>query len=325
MVNREKASGVFGTLQALIVFIVMFVLLSIFVDNFFTVTNITNLMKQNATNLIIGAGMTVVILTGEFDISVGSIMGLAAFTGVTVMNGYGIPLGILSAAAIGLLFGLINGVLTTKGKIPSFIATLGTQMVARGLCLVMSGGFPEAMEDRTLGALSQGDFLGIPNLFWIVIIVYVIVYILLKKTAFGQHVYAVGSNRNAAVLSGINADFVKIRAFLLIGFLAGFCGILSSARVFSASPETGTGVEFEVIAGVVIGGTSVSGGEGNVLLTIVGVIIIGLIRNALNLIHVNILWNNVVTGAVIIAAVLLDSFRKYLQRRMSERALMRME
>jgi len=321
--KRERTSNFWGSLQALLVFMIMFLALSLFVPAFFSWRNIFNLMKQLSANLVIASGMTMVILTGEFDISVGSVMGLCMFAGILLMNQYGIFVGFLLSLAIGVTCGFINGVITTKGKVPSFITTLGMQMIARGVTYVISSGYNIKLQDDRFAVLGQAATLGIPNLFWVVILVYIVIFILLKQTRFGQYIYAVGSNRQAAVLSGINADRVKIKTFMLLGLLVGLTAMLNGSRMMSAHPDSGTGLEFEVIAAVVIGGTSVSGGEGSVLMSIIGVFIIGFIRNALNLTHVNILWNHVVTGSVILTAVLLDSLRKGLQKRLAQRALLR--
>ena len=325
--EKEGISGkilkFIGSLQIMIVFILMFLLLSIFVPRFFSAGNLLNLPKQFALNLVLATTMTILIISGEFDISVGAVLCLSGFCSLFAMNAYGIFAGVVAALAAGFCAGLINGIITIKGNVPSFIATLGMMMTCRVLSYVVSGGFSNVIRDKSFAALSQGDILGIPNLLFIVIIAYALMFTLLHRTKFGQYIFAVGSNKTAAALSGINVDRIKIAAFSLNGLMAGFGALLTNSRVMAIHPDSGTGIEFEVIAGVVIGGTSIYGGEGNVLLSIAGVLVVGFIRNALNLTRVDVLWNQVITGVVILAAVLIDSLRRSIQRRLEERAYMK--
>jgi ribose transport system permease protein len=305
-------------MQVLLVFVILFLFMSIAFPNFLSRININNLLRQNAIAIIVGAGMTTMLLCGELDISVGSVLALCGVSAGMVSSG-GFWVSVVTSLAIGLGFGLLNGIITTKGKIPSFIATLGTQMIAHSLGYVWTKGKVIASYPPGWRIFGQSEiFWGIPLLFVFVIIVYIYTYVLHKKTKFGQHIYSVGSNRTAAILCGINADIIKIKAFLFSGFLVGFGGILLSSRVMAIQADTAKGMEFDVIAGVIIGGTSLSGGSGNILQSAVGIFIIGMIRNALNLSHIDIFWRDFATGAVIIAAVLMDSFRRYLQNKMGD-------
>jgi ribose/xylose/arabinose/galactoside ABC-type transport system permease subunit len=306
-----------NSMQALSVFLVMFIGMSILLPNFFTVLNLTNIMKQYSVSMILAVGTTFVIISGEIDISVGSLIALSGISAGIVIEDYGVFAGILAALAIGLAFGAFNGLIITKGRIPSFIATLGTMQMARSLSFVFSQGqvitsFPDSF--RFIG---QESIYGFPIIFMLVIIVYAISFIIFKKTKFGQHVYAVGGNRIAAILSGINADKIKMQVMMISGTIAGFCGLLLTSRAMAVQADTGRGMEFEVIAGAIIGGASLNGGVGNILQTIVGVAIIGLIRNGLNMSRIDIFWNDFVTGAVIIGAVLMDSMRKRMQNKSS--------
>lgn len=306
-------------LQVVIIFTIMFVFMSIFSPSFFTWTNFTNLIKQNAVLMVLAAGMTGILIVGQTDISVGAIVGLVGVvTGLVSEKGVGFvgcfAIGILTGAAVGF----INGVITNKGKIPPFIATLGTQMMCRSLAYVFSEGsiitsYPEGWDWLGQAAVFGGS---VPVLLFCAIFVYIITYILHKKTVLGQQMFAVGSNRTAAELSGINTDRVIISIQVYSGILAGFAGILLSSRAMATQADAGTSMEFYAIASTVVGGTSMKGGSGNVLLTIVGVFIIGMIRNALNLFHINVYWQNFVTGFIIVAAVLLDSFRRTLQEKL---------
>ncbi len=321
-INKNNKTAIFlkyiNIIQTVGVFLILFIFLSIVFSSFCTFINLSNLVKQLATTLMIAASMTIVLISGEIDISVGSILGLAGVLGGIAVKEYGILVGFIVAICVGLAVGLFNGIVTIKGRIPSFITTLGTMLMARSLCYVVSngliiGGFPDEF-----AVLGQQELVGIPYLMILVAVLYLVIYTMLKRTKLGQHIYAVGSNKTAAVFSGINADRTKIKAFVINGMVAGLAGILTASRVMAIGPDSGTGLEFEVIAGVIIGGTSMDGGEGNVLQSIIGVLIIGMIRNGINMSELNIFWNNFVTGAVIVAAVLLDTFRKYASNKIEE-------
>ena len=299
-------------IQIFLVFALLFLFMSVTMRNFLSFTNLLNLLRQNAVALVLGAGVTLALISGEIDISVG---GIIALSGVSagLVSSYGFIVSIITALGVGLGFGLFNGMAATKGKIPSFIVTLSTAMMARSLAYVFTNaqvvsGYPDGW--RFLG---QEGIFGFPVIFIVVIIIYAFAYFMVKKTIFGQHIYAVGSNRVGAILCGINADWVKIKAMMFSGLLAGFGGILLSSRVMAMQADTATGMEFDVIAGVIIGGTSLNGGKGNLFQTIIGIFIIGMIRNAINLAHINIFWRGFVTGAIIIGAVGLDSLRRYLR------------
>lgn len=306
----------YGLIQTLAVFLVMIIVMGVFLPRFLTFVNITNVMKQLAVNLVISAGMTCIILTGEFDISVGSVLALTASVAALVMPKWGIFPAVVLGLLIGPVFGIFHGIIVTKGKIPSFITTLGTMMMARSLAFVVTDGKVLADIPESFKILGQGTIKGFPITLIVVIIVYLIGHLMLKKTPFGKKIYAVGANRQAAMLSGINADNIKIKTFMIVGFLASLGGIMVLSRMGAIQAYTGKGLEFDCIAAVVIGGTSLSGGEGNILQTIIGVFIIGLIRNALNLSRINIFWQEFATGSIIIIAVLLDAFRKRISAKM---------
>lgn len=323
-VSKKKDLGILrylGSLQALSVFLVMFVVMALTLPNFLSVINMTNLSKQLAVSLILGISMTMVIIVGEIDLSIGSLVCLCGIiAGVVIKNTGEILFGVAAAIITGLAIGLFNGIMITVGKMASFIVTLGTMMMARSIAFVISEGrvlsFPN--EYRLIG---QGNFFGIPYLFVIVAFAYAIAYIIMQQTRFGQYIYAVGSNKAAAILCGIDANKIKLIAMMVSGSIAGFCGVLLTSRVMAIQADAARGLEFEVIAGVIIGGTSFKGGQGNVLLTIIGIIIIGLIRNGLNMIHINIFWNDFVTGFIILIAVLLDTSRKELQNKLKDKSI----
>lgn len=300
----------YGLIQAMAVLILLIVVLSLVSPRFLTWINIYNLMGQMAVALIVAAGMTVVMISGEFDISVGSVVALTAAVSATLMQNVGVAPAVLISLLVGPTLGLFSGLVVTKGRVPSFIATLGTMMIARSLAFVTTGGSVVADLPDSFTAVGQGVTLGIPNTFLIAVACYGIGWMMLTRTAFGKRVYAVGANRNVAVLSGIRADRVKIACLMIVGFAASFSGNLLLSRVGAIQADTARGLEFEVIAAVVIGGTSLNGGQGNILRTVIGVVTIALIRNFLNLSHIDIFWQDFATGAIILGAVLLDALQK---------------
>ena len=313
-INNKRMKDIlkksYGLVQTLVVFLVMFVIMSIALPRFLNITNLTNIIRQLSVNLIVAAGMTFIILNGEFDISVGAVLALVASVTAKLMPHIGIFPACAIAFLIGPAFGLVHGIIVTKGKIPSFITTLGTMMIARSLAFVVTRGKVLSNLPASFKFIGQGTIIGVPFTLFLLIAVYFICFVVLKMTPFGTKLYAVGANRNVAVLSGINADRVKIQSFVIVGILTSFAAIILLSRLAAIQADTGRGLEFDVIAAVVIGGTSLSGGEGNILQTIIGVVIIGLIRNFLNLSGIDIFWQDFATGSIIIIAVLLDSLRK---------------
>jgi ribose transport system permease protein len=309
---------------------------------FLSAANLSNLLGQLVTLLIVSLGMTVIIINGEFDISVGSMVGLTgaimAWIMVVMPKEYGadfweanpwilILVGCILPLFVGPLIALISGALVLQFAVPSFIVTLGMLMIARSLTLVVTGGQPIADIPDVVKAFGvskpvgipspfSDSVLAIPSVFVIAIVIYAIGWFVVTRTAFGRRVYAVGANPTVARLAGINVTRVKLACFGIVGLCSSIAGVLNTARIGAASPNSGQGLEFEVIAAVVIGGTSLSGGRGSVLGTILGVVIIVLIRNFLNLARIDIFWQDFATGAIIMAAVLLNA----IQRRMSERA-----
>jgi ribose/xylose/arabinose/galactoside ABC-type transport system permease subunit len=304
----------YGLIQAFAVLILLVVVISFFSPRFLSTTNITNLMAQMSVNLIVAAGMTVVMIGGEFDISVGSVVALTAAVSAWTMKRYGIVPGVCLSLLIGPALGVVNGVIITRGRIPSFIATLGTMMMARSLAFVVTTGRVIADLPDDFKAIGQGTTFGIPTPFLIALATYALGWVLMTRTAFGKKVYAVGANRTVAMLSGIRADRVKILALVIVGLSSSFAGNLLLSRIGAIQADTARGLEFEVIAAVVIGGTSLYGGQGNILRTIIGVIIIALIRNFLNLSRIDIFWQDFATGAIIVLAVLLDALQKRIGR-----------
>lgn len=285
-------------------------ILTVVNPRFLTVSNMINVLRQASVNLVLAVGMTVVILTGGIDLSVSSVLALAGCVAcLAIKGGAGVPVGILSALALGSACGAINGFLVTKMRIPAFIATLGVLTIARGLALVSTGGeFVTGLPDAYV-FIGGGSWFGIPVPVVIAGAVVSAAYFVLSRTKFGLQVYAVGGNYEAARLSGVNTHRVLMWAYMISGLLAGGVGVILTARVASAQPTFGEGYNLTAAASVIIGGTSIRGGEGSVLRTVLGALVIGVLSNGLNMLNVDYFWQQVVIGAVIIAAVMMDRYR----------------
>ncbi|MBR2259405.1 MAG: ABC transporter permease [Blautia sp.] len=278
---------------------------------FLTTTNIFNVLRQSASNLMLACGMTMVIILGGIDLSVGSIIAMSGCfaAGAVVWHGMpeivGFAIGILS----GLLFGLFNGFMIAKTKIPPFIVTLASMNIAKGIAQVYSGGKPiRCMTDtwKFLGAGYVGPF---PTPVITMFIVFLASVLFLNRTRIGRHIYAVGGNETAARFSGISTSKVKFFVFAWSGLMAGLAGVTIASRLYSGTCTSGDGAEMDAIAAVVVGGTSMSGGSGRLGGTLIGVLIIGILNNGLNLMGINSNWQYIVKGVVILAAVYIDFIR----------------
>ncbi|MFD1425859.1 ribose transport system permease protein [Kroppenstedtia sanguinis] len=290
---------------------VIVVVLSLISQDFLTMTNIFNVLRQISINALLAFGMTFVILTGGIDLSVGSILALSgAFSAGMLASGMDPFLAILTGLVAGTLMGTINGVLVTRGRVAPFIATLATMTIFRGLTLVYTEGRPIAYENELFSMLGKGYFLEIPiPVIWM-LISFFILYFVLKNTTFGRHVYAIGGNEEATMLSGVRTHRVKVWVYAISGLFASLAGIILTARLNSAQPTAGASYELDAIAAVVIGGTSLSGGRGWIVGTLIGAMIIGVLDNGLNLLNVSSFYQQVVKGGVILLAVLLDRSKK---------------
>ncbi len=285
-------------------------------DVFLTWRNLSNLPGQNAANAVLAIGMFVVILTAGIDLSVGSVLALAMMTtAVLARDGFPPPLLVPLPILIGMTVGLINGLGLTKLHLPHpFIVTLGTLNIARGVGNLVSGGvpvsgLPEIVRFWGAGSVPIGD-VQIPVSLVIVALLYVGFFVFLQYTRTGRHIYAIGGNPQAARVSGINVDRTLILAYVLCGAMAGLAGLLVAGRTNSGFPNAGIGAELDAISAVIIGGASFFGGRGSVLGVLAGVLVIGLLRNILNLNNVQVFWQQVLIGVVIILAVSLDVVRR---------------
>lgn len=300
--------------------IILFVVFSLASPNFFTFNNVVGILLATAVNGLLALGVTFVIITGGIDLSVGTVMTLAAvMTGVVVTNmGLPIPLGILAGLGTGALAGWVNGITIARFKVPPFIATLGVMMIAKGLALVISGAKPIYFNDTPMFRdIAMGSVLGaiipgfdIPNAVLVLFLAAVVAGLILGKTILGRYCVALGSNEEATRLSGVNVQRWKTAIYALAGAFSGLGGVIMAARLNSAQPALGAGYELDAIAAVVIGGTSLSGGEGTILGTIIGAFIISVLTNGLRILSVPQEWQMVVTGVIVITAVYADIIRR---------------
>lgn len=298
-------------LGILFVFVLLFVVMSVLSDNFLTAYNLINVARQITMVAILGIGMTFVILSGGIDLSVGSIVALVGcLTAGFMASGLPVPAAIIAGILIGTVLGLMNGLVTTYGKIPSFIVTLGMMTVARGLSLVYTDGYPITNLPESFTFIGRGYIGPIPVPVIVMVLCFLVGYVVLRYLRFGRDVYALGGNEEAARLSGINTNYTKVGVFVISGLTAAIAGIILASRLNSGQPSAGISMELDAIAAVVIGGTSFSGGKGGILGTLVGAMIMGVISNGLNLLGVSSYWQMITIGLIIVAAVWIDQFRK---------------
>ncbi|EGQ7693536.1 ribose ABC transporter permease [Vibrio vulnificus] len=301
--------------KSLIALLFLIVVVSFLNPNFFTVDNILNILRQTSVNAIIAVGMTLVILTAGIDLSVGSVLALCgAFAASLVAMEVPVFIAVPTALLAGAALGAISGVIIAKGKVQAFIATLVTMTLLRGVTMVYTDGRPISTGfTDTADAFAwfgTGYALGIPVPVWLMVIVFAAAWYLLNHTRFGRYVYALGGNESATRLSGINVDKVKIGVYAICGLLAALAGIIVTSRLSSAQPTAGMGYELDAIAAVVLGGTSLMGGKGRIMGTLIGALIIGFLNNALNLLDVSSYYQMIAKAAVILLAVMVDNKNK---------------
>ncbi|MGL4417038.1 MAG: ribose ABC transporter permease, partial [Plesiomonas shigelloides] len=298
--------------KSLIALLVLIAVVSFLNPNFFMLDNLLNILRQTSVNAIIAVGMTLVILTAGIDLSVGSVLALCGAVAAT-MVGLELPVYVVipAALALGAALGGISGVIIAKGKVQAFIATLVTMTLLRGATLVytdgrpVSTGFSDAAD--SFAWLGTGYLFGIPVPIWLMALVFIAAWYMLNHTRMGRYIYALGGNEAATRLSGINVDRVKIAVYALCGLLAALAGLIVTSRLSSAQPTAGTGYELDAIAAVVLGGTSLAGGKGRIMGTLIGALIIGFLNNALNLLDVSSYYQMIAKAVVILLAVLVDN------------------
>lgn len=321
LMQSGNAKQMLARLQPLIALVLMVLVISLLTDKFFTTENGWNILRQISINLCLSIGMTLIILSGGIDLSVGAILALSGAVGAGVLkNGIALPQfdvllqftvfgAVVVALLVGLLLGLFNGVVITRFRVPPFVATLGMLSIARGLTMLWTGGFPVTGLGKNFAVIGTGVHLGVPMPVWISAALAGIFFVVVRKTRFGRYIYAVGGNERAARLTGLRVNRIKLAVYTLGGLLAAVAGLIVTSRLDSAQPNAGLGYELDSIAAVVIGGTSLSGGRGSILGSVLGCLIIGVLNNGLFLLDVSPFWQQVVKGFVILVAVAIDKMQ----------------
>ena len=317
--DRKPSIGYLRDYLIYLVFIAICLILALATPNFFKPDNLMNIVRQSSFRAIVAVGMTFVILTAGIDLSVGGVIALSGVAGSLVLVHPGLPvplaiaLGIGAGVAVGTALGAFNGLAITRFYLPPFIATLAMWFIAGrdgGLAFLITSGQPVFNLPPSFLFVGAGDVLGIPVPVIIMVVIVAAGHFALTRTTFGRYVYAVGGNEEAARLSGINVRRVLMTVYVISGMLSGLTGMILAGRLASGDPKTGVGQELDVIAAVVVGGTSLFGGRGTILGTVVGALIIGVLNNGLNLLNISSYWQPVVKGGVILVAVMIDQVTK---------------
>lgn len=310
--NKKTLANRISELGALIALLLLIVVISIISPEFRTVDNFLSLLRQSSINGLIAFGMTCVILTDGIDLSVGSVLALSTALCASFIKG-GMPAAVamLLALVIGTLLGVVSGILVTKGRLQAFIATLITMTTYRGLTMIYMDGKPISSlgDSYILKFFGKGSILGIPFPVILFIVIFILFWFMLEKTTLGRRIYATGSNWRAAKLAGVNINRTKLIAYAISGCMAALSGLILLSRLGSAQPTLGDGYELDAIASVALGGTSMSGGRGRIWGTFVGVLIIAVLNNGMNILGISSYYQDVVKGIVILIAVLSDSKR----------------
>ncbi len=309
---RERLADIVAQLTAAGALIVVCIVFSIASPDFLTFNNLFNIISQTTVTAVIAIGMTFVIISAGIDLSVGSTAALGGMLGTLIISRTNVswPLGVLGGTLVGGGIGLVNGLLITKARLSPFITTLGMMSVARGLVYLSTGAVAVYSLPDSFALLGEGSIDGISIPLIVLVVVAVLAYFLLTRTRLGRHAYAIGSNPEAARLSGISIAFTLIVIYVLQGLLAGFGGMIASSRVVSGQPNFGIGLELDVIAATVIGGASLFGGQGTIIGTLIGAFLIAVIRNGAVLLNINEFYQEVIIGGVIWLAVYWDQFRR---------------
>jgi ribose transport system permease protein len=287
----------------------LFAVFSVMTSNFYQPANLLDIMLQSSINAIIAVGMTLVVMTKGIDLSVGSVVGISSMIAASLLEN-SLLLGVGAGLLAGLCCGLINGILIAKLKLPDFIVTLGTMSIYRGAALIYTNGQPIYSISDSFRSIFAGQLLGIPTPVLFAIAIAILAYLLVRFTSLGEHIIAVGGNEEAARLSGVDVEKVKISVYAISGFLASIAGFVLVARIGAAEPIGGNGFELQAIGAAVIGGASLFGGEGNPLGSLIGALTLGAMQNGLTLLNVPSFWQYVATGVVVILAVLADQLTR---------------
>ena len=312
-ISLVKRKGITLNTQVVLALVVIgiWIFLSLTTPRFLTYENIKNIMRQMAIQGVLGVAAVIVIITAGIDLSVGSIVALVnIILSLMTTHGRSIAGSIFTCLLLSAFLGFLNGVMVYDLKLPPFIATLGMMSIARGITLLISGGRNVFGLPRIFADFASADFLGIPTLFWFLIMVVLLGEIILRYTKFGRYLFAIGSNVEAARLSGVSIRLVTYGAYTLAAALAGFAGVLETARLWMGVPTTGTGYELDAIAAAVIGGASLTGAEGSAIGAFFGALVMTTIYNGSVHLNVNPFWQRIIVGLIIVAAVGVDQLRK---------------
>ncbi len=309
--KKNRTRELVGQFKIVLIFLAMCIILTILKPTFFSVSNIINVLRQISIIAIISMGSTMIIISGGIDLSPGSIAGVTGII-AAMLSSSGMPVivPVLAGLLAGALCGLFNGAIIAKGNIPPFIVTLGMMTIGRGLAYVLSDGKPISGLSSSFLVLGRSSVMGIPVPIIIMVLAVLLTWMVMDKRVFGKHVYALGGNENAARVSGVNVDLVKIKVYVFAGLMAGLGGVVLASRIATGHPNSGNGYEMDAIASTVIGGTSLSGGVGTIGGTVVGALIIGVLNNGLDLLGVSAYYQQIAKGLIIIAAVLMDQKTK---------------
>lgn len=314
MTQQLNMKHLFNQYGMVLILLIIFMLLSASVDGFFSLRTIMSIIEQVSMFGIISIGVTFAIITTGIDLSSGAVVALASVVAASIVTGSesaGMALIAFGAAIVaGAMCGAVNGAFTAYGRIPPFIATLGMMTIARGVAQLTSGGRPIDASSDAFTWIADTSLFGIPGLVFIYVIVVVASHILLSRSTFGRHVYAIGGNVNAARICGISVRHTLLKVYIFAGALAGLAGAMLASRTYAGNPAYGNMWELDAIAAAVIGGTSLAGGIGSVPMCVVGALIIGTMNKGLNMLGVDPYWQMIVKGGIIIAAVLLDTLKR---------------
>lgn len=311
-----------SNLGILVVLVIITGFFSIISKNFLTADNIISVLRQISNNIFLALGMTMVIILGGIDLSVGAVVAMTGTltVGLIVTNGLSMPLAILLGLLAGTAVGVFNGLVVSTFKLPAFIVTLATMNIAKGIAYIYSNGRSTRITDpvfESIGTMQLFDFLPLPVVYMALLIV--LASFIMNRTRYGTYIYAVGGNRESARLSGISIKKVELLVFTFSGLMAAFAGLVLSSRMYSGQPSAGDGYEMDAIAACVLGGVSMAGGVGHISGTVIGAIVIGVISNGLNLMAVSSFWQLVVKGFIILAAVIIDSRKASLSDALSKK------
>lgn len=303
--DKLSLSRLYDRFGVLVVFVLLFAVSCMLSDRFLQTSNLFNILRQISMFGILSVGMTFVIVSGGIDLSVGSIIALVCVITANMVNDHGIIPAILVALLVGALVGLINGVGIAYGKLQPFIMTLGTMYMASGAASIYTNGTPISIKGNfsKIGNSMLFNTIPLPAIYFIVILI--AAYLVMRNTRFGRHVYSIGSNKEATRLAGVDVKKVTLSVYILSGVLASVTGIIFAAQMASGSPVAGEGYEMNAITAAVVGGTSMSGGKGNLLGTFLGAVIMGILSNIMNLCGVSSYWQTVLTGLILVVAILV--------------------